>query len=143
MPPPRPVSALERTVAPSGAVHVVLTGELDVTTMPDLDDALREAEAESAWVVVDLRQLELMDCAAAELLLATDRRIRRAGGRMTVIRGGAEVDWFLALTGIGRQLDLTPSLRLPPLTRGHLRDQEHTAPRFGPPPPGRPSQAPG
>lgn len=88
------------------ASSVILSGELDIAVVPELDRALRRAEAESKTVVVDLRDLEFMDCAAAELLLTTHRRIGRAGGRLTVVPGTAEVAWFLTLLGMERQLDL-------------------------------------
>ncbi len=85
--------------------QVTLAGELDIATVPHLDGALRRAESDAPSVVLDLRELELMDFGAAQLLLAAHRRIRAAGGRLSVIRGPAEVEWFLALIGVDRELD--------------------------------------
>lgn len=86
--------------------HVVVTGELDIGTVPQLDRALRRAQADATLVVLDLRELEFVDLSGAYLLLAADRRIRRAGGRLVVVRGNAEVEWFLALIGLDRELEL-------------------------------------
>jgi anti-sigma B factor antagonist len=66
---------------------VAVTGELDIATVPRLDRALRRAEVDAALVVLDLRELEFPDSSGAHLLLAADRRIRRAGGRLVVVRG--------------------------------------------------------
>ena len=55
--------------------------------------------------------MEFLDCAGAYLLVATDRRIRSEGGRFViVIRPGGTVDRLLALTGAGRELELTELL---------------------------------
>jgi anti-sigma B factor antagonist len=88
------------------ASHVAVTGELDIAAVPQLDRALRRAAADCALVVLDLRELEFIDSSGAHLLLAADRRIRRAGGRLVVVRGGADVEWFFALIGLDRELEL-------------------------------------
>lgn len=86
--------------------RVTVGGELDIATVPELDRSLRGAEIEAGAVVLDLRALELMDANAAQLLVDADRRIARAGGRLIVVRGSAMVDWFLALIGVDRLLEL-------------------------------------
>ena len=99
------------------ATHVVVTGELDIATVPRLDRALRRADAETALVVLDLRRLEFIDASGAHLILAADRRIRGAGGRLIVVRGNAEVDWFFALMRLDRELELVdwPTKELIPM----------------------------
>lgn len=99
------VSASER------AARVTVTGEMDIATVPQLDAALRLAEAGSASVVLDLRGLEFMDSSAAHLLLAADRRLSQAGGRLVVVRGTAEIGWYLAL--VGRCSGASPSRSTP------------------------------
>jgi len=82
------------------------SGELDIATVPELDRFLRATEVEAGSVVLDLRELELMDANAAQLIVEADRRIARAGGRLIVVRGSAMVDWFLQLIGVDRLLEL-------------------------------------
>jgi anti-anti-sigma factor len=89
-----------------GVVHVVVDGELDVATVPQLDTALRRASASSDVLVVDLRKLEFIDSSGAHLIVDTDRRIRRAGGRLIVVRGPWEIDWLFVLLGLDRVLEL-------------------------------------
>jgi anti-sigma B factor antagonist len=101
-------AALRFSCAESGtedASLVAIAGELDIATVPCLDQALRRAEADAALVVLDLRALAFIDSSGAHLLLAADRRIRRAGGRLVVVRGGDQVEWFFALIGIDAELE--------------------------------------
>jgi anti-sigma B factor antagonist len=85
---------------------LALTGELDIATVPELDAALRGATA-TPFVILDLRELEFLDSSGAQLILAADRRIRGANGRLLVlVEPGGEIEWLLALTGADRQLHL-------------------------------------
>jgi len=99
-------------------VRVTVTGDLDIAVVPQLDAALRRAEVGSTSVVLDLRGLEFMDLSAAHLLLAADRRLRRAGGRLVLVCGTAEIGSYLALVGLDRQLELVDS---PPEQPMHAR----------------------
>lgn len=86
------------------AILVTLSGELDLAGVPRLDDALREAAAPGVTVVVDLRRLTFIDGSGAHRLLRADRRIREAGGRMVVVRGGEMVSRFFGRIGLDREL---------------------------------------
>lgn len=103
--------------ATGGPTRLVVAGELDIATLSEFDQALRraDADADAGMVVVDLRLVEFVDSSVAALLVAADRRVRRAGGRLVVVRGPAEVEWFFALIGIERQLELVD---LPPAETG-------------------------
>lgn len=102
-----------RSPETAAAVRVAMAGELDINTVPELDRALRRAEAHGTPVILDLRELDFLDGAGAKLLLATDRRIRRAGGRLIIIRGPVEVDWFFWLIGIDSELDFVDQAAAP------------------------------
>jgi anti-anti-sigma factor len=91
---------------PNSAVHLAPRGELDIATVPHLDRALRRAHASSDTIVLDLSGLELVDSSGAHLLLDADRRMRDAGGRLIITRVTPEVEWFLALIGIDRLLEI-------------------------------------
>ena len=94
------------TVPMRGCVHVVPKGELDIATIAQLDHSLRVAGESDNDVVLDLRELEFIDSSGAHLLIASDRRIRRSGGRLRIINGSGEVAWFLQLVGVDRELDV-------------------------------------
>lgn len=89
-----------------GVIAIAVAGELDIATVPQLDQALRRAEAGAVLIALDLRALEFMDSTGAHLILAADCRIRRAGGRLVIVRGPAELDWFFALIGLDREREL-------------------------------------
>jgi stage II sporulation protein AA (anti-sigma F factor antagonist) len=89
----------------TSSTTVSVGGELDIATVPALDRQLRAAERAAPVVVLDLHSLELVDSSGAALILSTDRRMRRAGGRLLVGRGSVEVQWLLALMGVDRELE--------------------------------------
>ena len=93
-------------IAAGDSARVAASGELDIATVPSLDGDLRRAEARADRVVLDLREVEFVDSSAAHLILAADRRIRRAGGELVVLLGSPEVQWFFALIGLDRELQL-------------------------------------
>jgi len=92
----RPLFACSVSVS-ERAARVTVTGEMDIATVPQLDAALRLAEAGSASVVLDLRGLEFMHSSAAHLLRAADRRLARTDARE-------------AETGSARPLDASASI---------------------------------
>jgi len=89
----------------TSATTITVSGELDIARVPALDRQLRAAEHAAPVVVLDLRPLEHVDSSGAALILSTDRRMRRAGGRLVVVRGSVEVQWLLALMGVDRELE--------------------------------------
>lgn len=111
----RPPQSLPSGGDAARSAQVVATGELDIDSVPRLDSALRRAEAEATVIVLDLRELEFMDCSGVHLLIAADRRIRRAGGRLVVVRGPAEVQWLLEVLGVDGRLELVDR---PPASAG-------------------------
>jgi anti-sigma B factor antagonist len=84
---------------------VKVGGELDIAAVPALDARLRAAERDASLVVLDLQSLEFVDSSGASLILAANRRIRQAGGRLAVMRGPVDVQWLLALLGVDRELE--------------------------------------
>jgi anti-sigma B factor antagonist len=85
--------------------RVTLAGELDIAAVSQFDEALRRAQADAPLVVLDLRALEFIDASAATLLFAADRRIRRVGGRLVVVRGRATIHSLFALIGLDQKLE--------------------------------------
>lgn len=57
-----------------GTVVIALTGELDMASAPELEEAIDRAIASAARsVIVDLRQLEFMDSTGIRLLVAAHK----------------------------------------------------------------------
>jgi anti-sigma B factor antagonist len=84
---------------------VALSGELDIATVPELECALGKTDPDSGPVVLDLREVDFMDCAGAHLLCDSDRRLRETGrSLLLVVVDRGPIDRLLALLGLSHQL---------------------------------------
>jgi anti-anti-sigma factor len=64
---------------PSGAVRLLVEGEIDLATADQLDDALKEAEqVNPESIVLDLSALRFIDSSGLRVLLMSARRCIRA-----------------------------------------------------------------
>jgi anti-sigma B factor antagonist len=85
--------------AGEGSPLVSLRGELDVSTAPKVEQALRQLEEEGASViVVDLRGLTFLDSSGLRLILEADARARRDDRRLLVVPGPPEVQRVFRVT---------------------------------------------
>src|SRR5262249_13122083 len=88
-----------------GVSIISLTGELDLSTTPSLEDGLMDELRSNEGVVVDLRQLTFIDSSGIGLLIKAHRN--EGGGAMhTVVSKGSQVDRVCALAGIGKALSI-------------------------------------
>jgi len=78
---------------------VVLTGELDAATLPELTAALPEPDAGTA-LVFDLRGLAFMDSTGIRLLMNLDIRSRSEGWTLAVVNTAGPVQRVLDLCRI-------------------------------------------
>jgi anti-anti-sigma factor len=68
----RPPPGFRAVVTGSGRIHVVLSGELDVTTMEALAQLVaRLADSQPTSLSIDLSAVSYLDCASARLLIGT------------------------------------------------------------------------
>jgi anti-anti-sigma factor len=90
-----------------GRAVVVIRGELDLATAPELDAAIQERLDRGQDVVVDLRELQFMDSTGLRVLV---RAHARAGeqGRFSIVRPppGGPIAKILAIAGVESQLDV-------------------------------------
>jgi anti-sigma B factor antagonist len=85
-------------------VHAV--GELDLATAQQLEQTLRLAELRAQRVVLDLRELDFMDCSGMHVIVDASIRARRPGRRLVLVRGPSRVDRVLTLTGASDVLEI-------------------------------------
>jgi anti-sigma B factor antagonist len=79
-------------------VHVSVHGALDLVRAYDFDDAMRRIERDAPGrLLLDLRQLEFLDTTGLSRLLAVQRRCRRAGRRLVLVRGPLAVQRIFAM----------------------------------------------
>lgn len=95
------------------AAWVRLTGKLDSAAAPLLERTLRLA-AVRPRVVLDLRALASMDSSGVRVIVQAGVRAARAGRRLVVVRGRAQVDRMLALSGASDGLEVVDLKPLQP-----------------------------
>ena len=89
------------------ALHVVLTGELDLAAVPGFEDELRRAEADQPPVlVVDLSGLSFIDSSGLRALVMADDRARKGGRRLAIVSGPPTVSRVFELTQLDRRLEI-------------------------------------
>jgi anti-sigma B factor antagonist len=97
--------AVERRAAADGGTLLACLGELDLATMPAFEAALCRAEAVGGEIILDLSELDFIDSRALAMIVGLDRRIREAGGRLTIVRGPDAVSRMFEITGLLDRLE--------------------------------------
>jgi anti-sigma B factor antagonist len=84
-----------------GGVVVAATGEIDMSTSPQLRAALRDPQASAPAVVLDLRAVTFMDSSGLGVIVGQHKRAREEGYRFAVaVDGAPEVRRILELSGL-------------------------------------------
>ena len=94
----------------SDVAFVQVVGELDIVTAPALERTLRDAELRAPLVVLDLRELTFTDSSGVHVIANASARADRAGRRLVLVRGPAQVDRMLTLitSAVLEIVDLDP-----------------------------------
>lgn len=91
-----------------GRTLVTLAGELDVSTTPKVETAIRQVEEQGApLMIIDLRGVTFLDSSGLRLILEADSRSRRDGRRVLVVPGPAEVQRVFRVTLTDSRLEFT------------------------------------
>jgi anti-anti-sigma factor len=90
-----------------GYVCLTLSGELDISSAPQVEEALGRIESERpGLLVIDLRGLDFMDSTGLRTVVSADARAREDGRRLAVVRGREAVDRIFTVTRLDEHLDL-------------------------------------
>lgn len=93
-------------------VCVSLSGELDFSRAYTFDEEMRRLEAQKpGTVVLDLRGLNFLDSAGLGRVLALQRRAKRDGRRLVVVRGCRAVERLFALSALDTRLEMVSDPR--------------------------------
>jgi anti-anti-sigma factor len=98
------------------AVVIVLGGELDLASSPQLEQSLEQVWTTDADpLVIDLRELEFMDSTGLSIIVRAQQRMTEDGRQLSIVRGSQQVQRLLDLTGVAERLRLvdTPEEVLP------------------------------
>ena len=90
-----------------GRAVVVIRGELDLATAPELDAAIQGRLDDGQDVVVDLRELGFMDSTGLRVLVSAHARVERTEQSFLIVRPrpGAAIERILAVAGVEQVLD--------------------------------------
>jgi anti-anti-sigma factor len=83
-----------------------LTGELDLSTAPELERTLQQAEARASVVVLDLREMTFIDSSGLHVIGKANAHATRAGRRWIVVRGARQLDRLMSVTGLCELLEI-------------------------------------
>jgi anti-sigma B factor antagonist len=91
----------------SDATLIVVSGELDIASAPELEQALDQVRPElTKLVVVDLRELQFMDSTGLSIIVRAHQRLAEHGCELTLTEGPPQVQRLLDLTGVADRLRL-------------------------------------
>jgi anti-sigma B factor antagonist len=97
---------IETEVATSHVV-VRVAGELDAATAAELDEAIRRASSDSIReVVVDFAGLDFIDSSGLSVLVATHKRLGKAGAELRVVGLQPSVRRVFAIAGLDQVLTI-------------------------------------
>ena len=95
---------------PDGRAVVHLAGELDIATAHPTRGVLRCAAAVSPHLLVDLTEVEFMDCAGLGALMWAHHKVTAAGGAVELLGPNWQVRKLIDAAGLNETLRVVPDL---------------------------------
>jgi anti-anti-sigma factor len=90
------------------ALHVTLTGELDISNVERFEQVLMELEQpRPELIVLDLRAVRFIDSTGLSLLLNADARARRQSRHVTIVSGTGAARRIMRTVALDQILDVT------------------------------------
>jgi anti-anti-sigma factor len=94
-----------------GVSRVTLEGELDIGSAYAFDRRLLVIEQNRPkLIVVDLRELTMLDSAGLARLVSAQRRARKGGWKLVLVRGGRAIQRVLQTTQLVEHFDIARDL---------------------------------
>ena len=88
-------------------MHLALIGELDLSTVEQVEEELRKVENGGAeTVVLDLSSLSFLDSTGLRTIVTADQRARKSGRRLAIVRGPNTVHRVFTITRLDERLDM-------------------------------------
>ena len=84
--PVQPALVRSSTGGGADAAWVRVPGRLDLAAVPQLVRTLRQTQLKARLVVLDLRELQLIDSSGVHVIVNASIRARRLGGRLVLLR---------------------------------------------------------
>ena len=93
---------------PSETICILdIVGEVDVYTSPQLKhDLVQMAESGVKQVVVNLSQVEYLDSTGLGVLIGGLKRMREAGGNLSLVGPGMRIQRIFEITGLNKIFEI-------------------------------------
>ena len=96
---------IESSPRADGGMTLSLSGELDLSTVQQLErEVATSVDGSAGLVVLDLRELGFLDSAGLRILLRLQQRVTGAGGDLVLVKGPRRVHRVFELTGAEDEL---------------------------------------
>jgi anti-sigma B factor antagonist len=101
----------DTTLSSAGDALIALSGELDLSGAPALDEEIDRLAARDGVtrVVLDLRGLEFLDSSGLRLVALAERRLAGAGRQLVLVRGNETVQRVFEITRMEEHLRFVDS----------------------------------
>jgi len=110
MRPTRPDDGRALAIVPhdeDGVQRIVLTGELDVSTVPEFNKRMSELRHRGFHsIVLDLAGVTFMDSTGLSAILVAEMHARMRGQRFSLVEGPPHVSELFRLTGVDNFLEI-------------------------------------
>ena len=93
-----------------GVVIAAVTGEIDISTVPQLQVRLFELADSGGTLIVDLNRVTFIDSAGLGALVGAARRTAEHGGSLHAVCARPQPRKLLWLTGVDRRIPLTATV---------------------------------
>jgi anti-sigma B factor antagonist len=93
-----------------GVVIAAVTGDIDISTVPQLRERLFELAENGATLIVDLNRVTFIDSAGLGALVGTARHATAHGGSLHAVCSRPQTRKLLWLTGVDRRIPLAATV---------------------------------
>jgi anti-anti-sigma factor len=96
----------DTTLSSAGDALIALTGELDLSGAPALDQEIEQlaARPDVHRVLLDLRELEFLDSSGLRVVALAERRLSAGGRSLVLVRGNESVQRVFDITRMAERL---------------------------------------
>lgn len=90
-----------------GVIHVMLEGELDLSTADEVEAAIQRAEEQRPKVIaLDLSGLSFLDSSGLRLIVRADQRAREDDRRLVIVKGQEAVQRVFSITHLDEEIQV-------------------------------------
>jgi len=85
---------------------ITIRGDLDITTSPQLDECLTEAQSDYSRIILDLSGVDFLDTSALAVIVGHWKKVEAAGGLLALAGARYKYTKTLWITGLADRLTL-------------------------------------